>query len=162
MRKRNRPPSTGVSREAWGRVHPLLDLHGLTGDEARRRTDRWLRDHQSQGVRTVIVVTGRGLHSQGLPVVRGEVEHLLTELKGGIVSRWEDTHYGGGFRVELRSPPREHKPFPPPRPPHERAEVEPDLLLLAHEALWDLGIAPTPALLDAELRRLRRERGQEE
>jgi hypothetical protein len=153
MRKRKPPPADqGVSREAWGKVHPVLDLHGLTGDEARRRTEQWLLDRQAERVRTVIVVTGRGLHSQGIPVIRNEVEHLLQLLKGTLVVRWETAGFGGSFQVELRRPP-DTTPRPPPEPPLLR-QAGPALRRRAEEALWDLGIAPTPALLEAEIRRI--------
>ena len=156
MRKRKPPPGQGVSREAWGRVHPILDLHGMTGDEARRRTEQWLRDRQAEGVRTVVVVTGRGLHSQGIPVVRNEIEHLLALLKGTLVVRWESTHFGGSYQVELRRPP----PDPSPRPvaePRLLREADPALRRRAEEALEELGVAPTPALIEVEIRRIMEE-----
>jgi hypothetical protein len=159
MRKRKPPPGEGLSREAWGRVHPVLDLHGMTGDEARRRTEQWLRDRQAENVRTVVVVTGRGLHSQGIPVIRNEVDHLLALLKGTLVVRWESTHFGGGYRIELRRP-------PPPDPstrsapvPRLLREADPALRRRAEEALWELGIAPTPELIEVEIRRLMEEDG---
>jgi DNA-nicking Smr family endonuclease len=161
VRKRKPPPSDQrSSREAWGRVHPLLDLHGLTGDQARRRAEQWMRDRQAEGVRTVVLVTGRGLHSQGIPVVRNEVQHVLEELKGTLVVRWHSTHFGGSFQVELRKPPQE----PPRRVEREPAllrEAPPDVALRAAEALAELGIASTPALLEAEIRRILREEGGE-
>ena len=158
VRKRKTPPGDTVSRETWGRVHPILDLHGLTGDEAYRRAGQWMRARQAEGVRTVVVVTGRGLHSQGIPVVRNEVEHLLAGLKGTLVVRWESAHFGGSFRVELRGPPRE----PPRLSTREPALVRnaaPDVLLRAAENLAELGSASTPALLEAEIRRILRDEG---
>jgi hypothetical protein len=158
VRKRKPPPGESVSREAWGRVHPILDLHGLTGDEARRRAEQWMRDRQAEGVRTVMIVTGRGLHSQGIPVVRNEVEHLLALLKGTLVVRWESAHFGGSFRVELRRPPRE-PPRVSTREPALVRDAPPDVRLRAAEALAELGVASTPALLEAEIRRILREEG---
>jgi hypothetical protein len=161
MRKRKPPPADqGVSREAWGKVHPVLDLHGLTGDEARRRTEQWLLDRQAERVRTVIVVTGRGLHSQGIPVIRNEVEHLLQLLKGTLVARWETAGFGGSFQVELRRPP-DTAPRPAPVPPLLR-EADLPLRRRAEEALWELGIDPTPALLEAEIRRILREEASDD
>ncbi|HEY7768743.1 Smr/MutS family protein [Longimicrobium sp.] len=154
MPRKKRPPAGGVSREAWGSVHPVLDLHGLTGDEARHRAEAWLRARQAENVRTVVVVTGRGLHSGGIPVVRNEIEHLLAGLKGSLVSRWSAENLGGSFRVELRRPARIHAPRPPARVPPLLRDAEPALRLRAEEALADLGIASTPALLEAEIRRL--------
>ena len=158
MRKRKPPPGESVSREAWGRVHPILDLHGLTGDEARRRAEQWMRDRQAEGARTVMIVTGRGLHSQGIPVVRNEVEHLLALLRGTLVVRWESAHFGGSFRVELRRPPRE-PPRVSTREPALVRDAPPDVRLRAAEALAELGVASTPALLEAEIRRILREEG---
>ena len=157
MSRRGRPPPERPSRDAWGRVHPVLDLHGLTGEEAARRTGSWLRERQAEGVRTVVVVTGRGARSRGLPVLRAEVEHLLEGLRGTLVAGWESGHAGGSFRVELRRPP----PTPPaPAPSRLLRDAPPDLRLRAQEALWELGVAPTPALLEAEIRRLLAEGGE--
>lgn len=153
---RRRPPPPPEPR---GTVHPVLDLHGLTGDEAARRTDRWLRDRQADGVRTVVVITGRGLRSRGLPVLRAEVEHLLAGLKGSVVAGWETGDLGGSVRVELRRPPPSRARAADPTPRLLR-ETPAELRLRAEEALWELGVEPTPTLLEAEIRRLRREAGE--
>lgn len=154
-RRRRIGPAPGEPR---GTVHPFLDLHGMTGDEAARTTERWLRARQAEGVRTVVVVTGRGLRSRGLPVLRAEVEHLLAGLEGTLVAAWERAHDGGSVRVQLRGAP----PPPPASAPVPRLlrAAPPELCRRAEEALWELGIAPTPALLEAELRRLRGEAGE--
>jgi len=148
MARRRRPPPP-----PRGSVHPLLDLHGHTGDEAARRAEGWLRDRRAAGESTVVVVTGRGNRSAGPPVLRAEIEHLLAGLAGSVVDAFEPLEGGGGFRVTLcRSatiPTRPVEPGPP-------AGVDAELLRRAEEALWELGIAPTPALLRAEIRRLRR------
>jgi len=133
-------------------VHPLLDLHGLTGDEALRRAEGWLRARAAEGERTVVIVTGRGRHSSGLPVLRPEIEHLLEGLRGSTVAEWEPTHGSGGFRVSLR---------PPAALPGAAAAAEtlarqypPELRRRAEESLAELGVTPTPALLRAEIRRI--------
>lgn len=151
-RKRPRKDPSGAS---WGSLHPLLDLHGLTGDDARLRADAWLRARRGDGLRTVLLVTGRGNRSPGPPVLRGEVEDLLFSLRGELVEAFSPLPGGGGFQVELARP-------EPPRPltlAEERAArrvraTEPELRRRAEETLWDLGIAPTPALLAAEIQRL--------
>jgi len=141
----------GPDEPARGTIHPLLDLHGHTGGEARVRTESWLRARAAAGERTVVIVTGRGNRSQGLPVLRGEVEHLLALLTGEVVARWETTGGGGGFRVELRPPPATLSGRDDGRllrgHPHA-------LRRRAEEALVELGITPTPALVLAEIRRI--------
>src|SRR5262249_38955368 len=59
-------------------VERRLDLHGLTAAEARRELERELRDAQAAGVRCVLVVHGRGLHSDAGPVLRDGVLTWLT------------------------------------------------------------------------------------
>lgn len=146
MTRRKRPPSPR------GSLHPLLDLHGHTGEEARRLAARWLRDRQAAGERTVVVVTGRGNRSAGPPVLRAEIEHLLAGLAGSLVEGFEPVQGGGGFQVTLRPP---HAPAPS-TDSAPLTGVDAELLRRAQEALWELGVAPTPALLRAEIRRLRR------
>jgi hypothetical protein len=143
-------------------VHPLLDLHGLTADEARGRAEGWLRARAAAGERTVVVVTGRGNRSRGgLSVLRPEIELLLEGLRGATVESWDATDGGGGFRVHLR---------PPPAPAASRAAAEaaslarqhpPELRRRAEESLAELGITPTPALLRAEIRRIVEEEATE-
>ncbi|HEX2094050.1 MAG TPA: Smr/MutS family protein [Longimicrobiaceae bacterium] len=150
---RRKRRSSAPRTSAWDEVHPSLDLHGMTADEARRRAEAWLRELQREGVRIARVITGRGARSIGPPVLRGEIGELLEALRGSLVSSYVLDFGGGAFRVELeqiRSQPL--RPVPPaPRP------VPPDLRARAEEALWELGVEPTPALLETEIRRLARE-----
>ncbi|HEX2191535.1 MAG TPA: Smr/MutS family protein [Longimicrobiaceae bacterium] len=155
MSRRKRPArSAPVLR---GDVHPTLDLHGHTADEALRRAESWLRERQRDGVRTVRVVTGRGTRSAGPPVLRGEVGALLDSLRGSLVSYFTLDSGGGAFRVELeraRSGPRRAAPS------RLLPRADPDLRRRAEEALWELGVDPTPPLLEAEIRRILREAGE--
>lgn len=148
-------------RLPWDEVHPTLDLHGETGESARERAESWLRERRAEGTRVVRIITGRGLHSAGLPVLPGEIATLLARLRGGVVSSWEPEPGGGVYRVELRRP--EGRGAPPRRPPADPAHgarssappaADPELRRRAEESLADLGIKPTPALLEAEMRRL--------
>lgn len=139
-------------------MYPLLDLHGLTAHEARRRAEGWLRARAAEGERTVVVVTGRGSHSRGLPVLRPEVEHLLDALRGAAVDAWEPTPDGGGFRVTLRPPPAVSTPHAADAAALTRHP--PELRRRAEESLAELGITPTPALVRAEIRRIMDEEGR--
>lgn len=152
---RRKRPAGGPRRpaEGGGALYSTLDLHGETADSARRMTEAWLRRQRDEGERLVRVITGRGRHSVGAPVLREEIGHLLRGLTGGLVVRVQEESGGGAFRVELRSP-----AAVPPRAPPPAPKASPALRREAEEALAELGIAPTPELLDAEIRRIRAER----
>ncbi len=48
---------------------------------------------RQKGLRTVAVITGKGLHSQGLPVLRDLVEGMAKDMKAGREIRnyvWEN------------------------------------------------------------------------
>ena len=146
-RKRRSAPPLVPRHTAWAdEVYPSLDLHGMTADEARRRAEAWLRDRQADGARTVRGITGRGTRSVGPPVLRGEVEEMLHALRGSLVSGYTLDSAGGAFRVELARPRSRGAGRSVRRPP---LPADPDLLRRAEEALWELGVEPTPALLEA-------------
>ena len=84
-----------------------LDLHGLTVDEASAKIRFFLRDAIYQGFQTVLVITGKGLHSNDGPVLRKAVEALLTHLREQVIE-WgvAPQRYGGGgaLIIFLRRP----------------------------------------------------------
>ena len=100
------------------------------------------------------IVTGRGLHSVGPPVLPTEIQHLLGKLKGTLVASSETEPGGGSIRVELRFAPAESPPQPKPR----ARPVDPRLWREAEESLAELGVDPTPPLVEAEMERLARSR----
>jgi hypothetical protein len=156
-RKRRSPYRPGAGRSLWDTLYPTLDLHGYTAAEARVRAERWLQEQQSAGERLVRLITGRGMHSVGPPVLPTEVRALLQDLEKSIVIGFATEPGGGAFRVELRKP-----AIPPPlptAPPRSAAKEDPALRREAEEALAELGIQATPELLAAEMKRLMRERG---
>lgn len=84
-----------------------LDLHGLTGPQAEKRTDNFLAAVRQRGISSVRIITGRGLHSNGPPVLPGVIEKKMAVLKqAGIVQRykWEKkvTAQTGSMLVWLR------------------------------------------------------------
>lgn len=147
-RKRSRDAPEGRPEP----IYPTLDLHGETAESARRITERWMREKSACGDTVVRVVTGRGLHSVGRPVLRGEIEGLLRSLKGGLVRDYVADYGGGSFRVELRLPQRASIP-----PRAAGRPDDPELRRRAEESLEELGITPTPELIRAEMERLGRE-----
>jgi DNA-nicking Smr family endonuclease len=73
-----------------------LDLHGLTIAEASTKVRFFLQDVLYQGFQTVLIITGKGLHSSDGPVLRQAVETLLNQqteqvVEWGIAPR----RYGG-------------------------------------------------------------------
>jgi hypothetical protein len=138
-------------------LYPSLDLHGHTAGEARARAERWLLEQQAAGERVVRLITGRGLHSVGPPVLPVEIAELLRRLKGSTVAAFGTEPGGGAFRVELRRDARKTALGRPPAPNRVR-RVDPELRRLAEEALVELGVQATPELLEIEIQRLLRER----
>jgi DNA-nicking Smr family endonuclease len=73
-----------------------LDLHGLTVEDACTKLRFFLQDALYQGCRTVLVITGKGLHSSDGPVLRIAMERLLESQKE-LVLEWgmAPQRYGG-------------------------------------------------------------------
>ena len=73
-----------------------FDLHGLTVDEAKVKTLFFLQNAIYQGFCTVLLITGRGLHSAGSPVLRSKMENFLSEKTEQVVE-WgvAPRRYGG-------------------------------------------------------------------
>ena len=73
-----------------------------TAAEARRRAELWLRGKQAEGIREVLVITGRGNQSVGqVSVVREAVRRLLVALSArGVVADYNE-HTPGSFAVRL-------------------------------------------------------------
>ena len=65
-----------------------LDLHGANREEARRKVARFLREQAERGPGVVVIVVGRGRHSEGgLAVLRDLVGEWLAE---GAAARYVD------------------------------------------------------------------------
>ncbi len=153
------PDRSDSARSAWDRLYPTLDLHGDTAAQARRRAQRWLEERREEGAPTVRIITGWGAHSVGPPVLRAEIESLLDSLRGRAIIRYSRETGGGALRVELRPPDSRHRGSAPAHSAvSPGAPIDPELRRRAEEALEELGITPTPELIDAEIRRMRRER----
>ena len=83
-----------------------LDLHGFTGSEAERMTEKFIRQTAALKYRTVRIITGKGLHSNGPAVLPEVVEIKLKELqieKRIFAFAWEkkDKHRSGAVLVYL-------------------------------------------------------------
>jgi DNA-nicking Smr family endonuclease len=65
-------------------VQGHVDLHGLTREEARREVDRFLKESRRRGRRCVLLVHGRGLHSEEqVPVLKEALRSWLATARFG-------------------------------------------------------------------------------
>ncbi len=87
------PGLAAFSVKGYPPSQETLDLHGCTGDEADQKTINFVTSARQRTLKTVQIITGKGLHSPGgVAVLPDIVEQRLRLLKkqGDIVSfRWE-------------------------------------------------------------------------
>jgi DNA-nicking Smr family endonuclease len=73
-------------------VQGQLDLHGATAMKAQQRTEAYVRTAHADGLFTLRIIVGKGLHSESGAVLPDVVEDRLIQLKrDGLVLayRWE-------------------------------------------------------------------------
>jgi hypothetical protein len=94
-----RPPTLPEKLAAYPPPQEELDLHGCTGDEATRKTSAFINGVTVLRLKTVLIITGKGLHSEGPAVLPLVVDGCLAELKlaGRIL------HYSWGMKGRDRS-----------------------------------------------------------
>ncbi len=99
------PEDTGELVKDYPAPQREIDLHGMTVPEALREIDYFIDHSIKQRVRTVRLITGKGLHSVNFkPVLPGETEKRLAELRreGKILSFRREKN-AGSFAVYLVS-----------------------------------------------------------
>ena len=84
-----------------------LDLHGLTGQEAEKKTIDFIRIANTLRQRCIRVITGKGLHSDGPAVLPDVIETRLKELRSaGLIFdfRWDkkEKHKSGSVVIYLK------------------------------------------------------------
>jgi len=89
-----------------GKLSPeaSLDLHGCMRSEVVQKLIHFLDDSLHQGMKTVLVITGKGLHSEdGTPILRDEVESFLSDGGQKQVAEWgrAPKQYGGSGALIL-------------------------------------------------------------
>jgi len=89
-----------MKRLKQGKLKPqaTLDLHGLRQSEVPEKLRFFLQNAERQGLQTLLVITGRGLHSvDGEPVLRKQVQRfLVTEGRRSVIEwGWAPRHLGG-------------------------------------------------------------------
>ena len=114
-RKKNRgatsssPELTGIALLLVESPAETLDLHGLTADRAETRLRFFFQRHATTSPgRVVHVITGKGLRSEGAPVLLELVRDMLQHDLSGVVAESAGLHGGGGFAVRI-APGRDHE-----------------------------------------------------
>ena len=75
-----------------------LDLHGCKRIDVAAKISHFLHNSHHHGYQTVIIITGKGLHSEGgEAVLRDEAERFLTSQSSELVTEWgrAPKQYGG-------------------------------------------------------------------
>jgi DNA-nicking Smr family endonuclease len=75
---REKEPRAGLAPDLR-KLEPqkVLDLHGLSGREAEQALDDFIQEARSIGLQKVLIIHGKGHHSQGEPVLQGVVRRYL-------------------------------------------------------------------------------------
>jgi DNA-nicking Smr family endonuclease len=79
-------------------VEARLDLHGMTQEEAHRALARFIKRGHEDGLRTVLVITGKGGFGDARGVLREAVPRWLNEsdLRPRVLScAWAQPKHGG-------------------------------------------------------------------
>lgn len=89
-----RPPTLRETLAKFPPPQEVLDLHGCTGEEAVQKTIAFINGCRALRHQTVLIITGKGLHSEGPAVLPLVVDGCLEELKlaGRIL------HYSWGMK----------------------------------------------------------------
>lgn len=72
--------SKPAARRASG-VEKIVDLHGFTRESAEDLIITSLKSNLHTKTGTIRIICGRGLHSQGEPVLREHAERVLKKMK---------------------------------------------------------------------------------
>lgn len=101
----HRRQSAGEMVKGYPGPQRELDLHGQTGQDAMFELSGFIGRAIDQKVRTVRVITGKGLHSENMKSVLPELtEKKLGELRrAGKVLAFKRDKTGGSFTVYLVS-----------------------------------------------------------
>ncbi|MBU0577199.1 Smr/MutS family protein [Patescibacteria group bacterium] len=95
--------SIGEMLKDYPAVQRELDLHQKTGSEAQSEISHFINSCSTQGLRTVRIITGKGLHSKNQQSILPQVtEQKLSQLKKeGLVLNFKREKTGGSVVVYL-------------------------------------------------------------
>ncbi|MBC8317751.1 MAG: Smr/MutS family protein [Desulfobulbaceae bacterium] len=80
-RDRGDNPQVRSMREDPPAPQKEIDLHGFTGPEAEIRVESFIQSALHERLIMLRIITGKGLHSPGAPVLPDIVEQKLSDLK---------------------------------------------------------------------------------
>lgn len=66
-------------RKGQYNVDAILDLHGLSVEEAKIAVESFLQQCLRQGIRVVLIIHGKGRHNQ-MPILKNKLNHWLREI----------------------------------------------------------------------------------
>jgi len=102
------PELTGLARLLVESPEERLDLHGMSADQAEARVRFFFQRHATTSPgRVVHVITGKGIRSEGAPVLLELVREMLQQDLSRVVAEWAGLHGGGGFAARM-APTRSH------------------------------------------------------
>lgn len=89
--------SARAERDRIARMRPeaSIDLHGMTEESALESLRAFLEDSRRRGYRKVLIIHGKGNHSEGDPVLKRAVRRLLEGYPGAGRSGKAGKEHGG-------------------------------------------------------------------
>ena len=81
LASKTKPLTVGERIKEYPPPQGELDLHGYTAADAETKTGVFIRNARIKGIRTVRVIVGKGLHSNGKAVLPDVIEKKILRLK---------------------------------------------------------------------------------
>lgn len=78
----------------------FIDLHGLNSERAKERVETSLKSNKFTNRRKVVIMCGKGIHSENGPVLIGEIEKILNSMKSYFKKYVYDEN--GKYTIYLR------------------------------------------------------------
>lgn len=86
-------------RQGKNPVEDLLDLHGLTVNQARKELLKFLDDCVTAGIRHIIIVHGKGFRSKDKPIIKAMVNRWLRAVDNVLAFHSAQPKDGGSGAV---------------------------------------------------------------
>lgn len=67
-------------RKGQYNVEAILDLHGMSAEEAMAALDQFLQQCSRKGIRVVLIIHGKGQHSQEEPILKNKLNRWLRTI----------------------------------------------------------------------------------